>query len=114
MGYIRKAFEKGYLEDPGSACCTDDMFKIFARFGQCLCSLLPPFVNRQPPCLHTNSRHAMLHPQMHHRNPWFAKGHALGVQTGFKLLARCPVAKQKRLAQPVHNKPHAPTTSTRF
>ena len=32
MGYIRKALEKGYLEHPGSACCTDDMFEIFVRF----------------------------------------------------------------------------------
>ena len=27
VGYIRKALEKGYLEHPGSACCTDDMFE---------------------------------------------------------------------------------------
>ena len=46
MGYIRKALEKGYLELPGSACCTDDMFEIFVRFGQGLCCLLPLFVNR--------------------------------------------------------------------
>ena len=52
MGYIQKALEKGYLEH-GSACCTDDMFEIFARFGRCLCCLLPLFVNRQLPCLHT-------------------------------------------------------------
>ena len=32
MGYIRKALEKGYLEHPGSACCTDDMFEIFVCF----------------------------------------------------------------------------------
>ena len=24
MGYIQKALEKGYLEHPGSACCTDN------------------------------------------------------------------------------------------
>ena len=30
-GYIRKALEKGYLEHPGSACCTDNMFEIFGR-----------------------------------------------------------------------------------
>ena len=47
MGYFRKALEKGYLEHPGSACCTDDMFEIFVRFRQCMCCLLPPFVNRQ-------------------------------------------------------------------
>ena len=33
VGYIRKALEKGYLEHPGSACCTDNMFDIFVRFG---------------------------------------------------------------------------------
>ena len=31
MGYIRKALEKNYSEQPGSACCTDDMFEIFVR-----------------------------------------------------------------------------------
>ena len=51
MGYIWKALENAYLEHPGSACCTDSMFEIFVRFGQCLCSLLPLFVNRQLPCL---------------------------------------------------------------
>ena len=59
MGYIRKALEKGYLEHPGSACCTDDMFEIFVRFGRCMCCLLPAFFNRQLPCLHTNSRHPL-------------------------------------------------------
>ena len=73
MGYIRKALAKGYLEHPGSACCTDDMFEIFIAFGQCPCCLLPPFVNRQLPCLHTNSRNVLLHPLMHHRNLWCAK-----------------------------------------
>ena len=53
MGYIRKALEKGYLEHPGSACCTDNMFKIFVRLGRCMCCLLPLFFNRQLPCLHT-------------------------------------------------------------
>ena len=56
VGYIRKALEKGYLEHPGSACCTDSMFEIFVFFGQCLCCLLAVFVNRQPPCPDTNSR----------------------------------------------------------
>ena len=38
LGYIRKALEKGYLEHPGSACCTDDMFEIFEaqRFLGCV------------------------------------------------------------------------------
>ena len=38
------------------AYCTDDMFEIFVRLGWCLCCLLRLFVNRQVPCLHTNSR----------------------------------------------------------
>ena len=46
VGYIQKNLEKGYLEYPGSACCTDDMFEIFIRFGRCVCCLLPLFVNR--------------------------------------------------------------------
>ena len=49
------ALEKGYLEHPGSACCTEATFETFVCFGQCLCSLLPVFVNRQLPCPHTNS-----------------------------------------------------------
>ena len=72
MGYIRKALEKGYLENPGSACCTDDMFEIFVRFGRCMCCLLPLFFNfnfnRQLPCLNTNSRHGLLLPRMHHKS----------------------------------------------
>ena len=31
VGYIRKALEKGHLEHPRFACCTDDMFEIFVR-----------------------------------------------------------------------------------
>ena len=31
VGYIQKSLEKGYLEHPGSACCTDDMFEIFVH-----------------------------------------------------------------------------------
>ena len=79
MGYIRKALEKGYLEHPGSACWTDDMFEIFVRFGRCLCCLLRLFVNRQVPCLHTNSRNVLLLRPMHHKSLWYAKEHALGV-----------------------------------
>ena len=67
MGYIRKALEKGYLEHPGSACCTDDMFEIFVHFGWCLCCLLPLFFNRQPR-LHTNSLHGLLLPLIHHKS----------------------------------------------
>ena len=86
MGYIRKALEKGYLEHPGSACCTDSMSEICVFFGQCLCCLLAVFVNRQPPCPDTNSRHVLLHPQMHRNNLWFAKEHALGVLPGCGLV----------------------------
>ena len=82
MEYIRKALEKGYLEHPGSACCTDDMIESFVRFGRCLCCLLPVFVNRQLPCLHTNSLHGLLLPRMHHKNLWRAKELALGMQSG--------------------------------
>ena len=60
MGHIRKALEKGYSEHPRFACCANDMFEIFLRFGQCLCCLLPIFANRQPPCLHTNSHNVLL------------------------------------------------------
>ena len=82
MGYIRKALEKGYLERPGSACCTDNIFEIFVRFGRFMCCLLPLFVNRQPPCLQRNSRHGLLLPLKHHRSLWCAKGLALGEHSG--------------------------------
>ena len=82
MGYIRKALEQGYLEHPGSACCTDDMFEVLVRFGRCLCCLLPLFVNRQLPCPHTNSLHGLLLPRMHHKSLWCVKGLALWVQSG--------------------------------
>ena len=114
VGYNRKGLEKGYLESPTYACCTDDMFEIFVCFGWCLCCLLPLFVNRQPPCPHTNSRHALLHPQMNHKSLWFGKGHALAVQPGCRLLARSPPAKQKGLVQPVRSNLHAPTKNTKF
>ena len=78
VGYIGKALEKGYLEHPGSAGCTDNMFEIFVRFGQGPCSLLPLFVNRQLPCPQTNPLHRLLLPPMHHRNLWCAKEHTLG------------------------------------
>ena len=68
MGYIWKTLEKGYFEHPGSACCTDDMFEIFVRFGQCMCCLLPLFFNRQLPCLHINSHRGLLLPRMHHKS----------------------------------------------
>ena len=74
VGYIRKALQKGYLEPPGSASCTDNMFEIFVRFGWRVCCLLPLFVNRQLLCLYTNSRNVLLLPQMQHKNLWCAKG----------------------------------------
>ena len=61
QGYIRKALEKGYSEHPRSACCTDGMFEIFVRFGRHVCFPLPLFVDRQLPCLHTNSLHKQFH-----------------------------------------------------
>ena len=98
MGYIRKALEKGYSEHPRSARCTDGMFENFVRFGRCLCCFLPVFVNRQPPCRHTDSRHVLLHPLMHHKNLWFGKEHALAVQTGCRLLVKSLQAKRKGIA----------------
>ena len=80
MGCIWNALEKGYLEDPRSACCTDDMFEIFVRFGRCLCSLLPLFVNTQLPCLHTNSHHVLLLPPMHHKSFWCARARSAVVR----------------------------------
>ena len=77
-----KPLKRAILEHPGSARCTHDMFDIFVPFGRWLCCLLPPFVNKQLPCLHTNSRNVLLLPPMHHKNLWCAKEHALGVQTG--------------------------------
>ena len=102
-------FRKPYSEHPRSACCTDDMFQIFVRFGRCLCCVLPPFVNRQPPCPHTNSLNVLLPPLMHHRNLWFAKEHAVGVQTGCGLLGAHLPAQQKSLVHPVHSNLHATT-----
>ena len=90
VGYIWKALEKGYSEHPGSACCTDSMFEIFVRFGRHVCFPLPLFVDRQLPCLHTNSLHALLLPLMHHKSLWCAKGLALGVQSGCGSLEMLP------------------------
>ena len=82
VGYIRKALEKGYLEHPRSACWTDDMSEIFVRFGRCMSCVLPLFVDRQLPCLHTNSRHGLLLPRTHHKSLCRAKGLALEVHSG--------------------------------
>ena len=77
---VGRALEKGYLEHPASACCTDDMFEIFVRFGQGLCSLLPLFVNRQLPCPHTTSLHGLLLPRMHHKAFCAQKGSLWGAE----------------------------------
>ena len=69
----------GYLEYTRSACRTDNMFEIFVNFGRGVCSLLPLFVNRQLPCLHTNLHHVLLLPPMHHKSLWCAKERAPGV-----------------------------------
>ena len=114
VGYILKAFEKGYLEHPGSACYTDGMFELFVLFGRCLCCLLPDFVNRQSPCPCTNSCHVLLHPQMHRRSLWFAKEHAPGVKSGCRLVAWPLPALQKGLVQADHSNLHATTRNTRF
>ena len=79
-----------------------------------MCCLLPRFVNRQLPCLHANSHHALLQPQIHHRNPWFGNRHALAGQIGCVLLITPPLAMQKGLVQPVRSNLHAPTRNTRF
>ena len=42
-GDIRKVLEMGYLEHPGSAGCTDDMFENFVCFGRYVCCPLAPF-----------------------------------------------------------------------
>ena len=55
-----------------------------------MCFLLPLFVDRQLPCLHTNSLHALLLPLMHHKSLWCAKGLALGVQSGCGSLDMLP------------------------
>ena len=114
VGYIRKALEKGCLEHPRSACCSDGMFEIFVPFGRCPCCFLPAFVNRQSPCPGTNSGHVLLHPQMHRRSLWFAREHVLRVQTGCRLVAWWPRAPQKSLAQVVRSTLHVPTQNTRF
>ena len=79
MAYIQETLEKGYLEHSGSACGTDNMVEIFVRFGGCRCYLLPFFVNKQLPCLHTNSPHMLLLPLMHHKSLWCVKELTLGV-----------------------------------
>ena len=78
---------KRAIRNTGSACCADDMFEIFVRFGRCLCCLLPLFVNRQPPCPHTNSFHGLLLPLMHHRNLGAQKGSLWGSTVGARAMA---------------------------
>ena len=114
MGYILQALEKGYSEHHRFACCTDNMFDIFVHFGRCMCYLPPPFVNRQPPCFPTTSHPMLLHPQMHHRNPWFGNRHAPAGQAGYALLIAHPLAMQKGIVQPGRSNLHAPTRSTKL
>ena len=109
MGYIRKALEKGYSEHPGSACCADNMFEMFVHFGHCLCCLLPVFVNRHLPCLHTNSLHGLLLPALHHKSLWCAKGLALREHSGCRCNGMGLVAGPKSLVPPAHSHLHAPT-----
>ena len=50
---------------------------------------------------------------MHPRNLWFAKEHALGVQSGCNLAGVHLLAQRKGLAQPVRSNLHAPTRNTK-
>ena len=90
VGYIWKALEKRHLEYPRSACCTEDMFEIFVPFGQCVCFLLPLFVNRQLLCLYTNSR-AVASPDAPQKPVVRNKARSAGAE--WVRVTRCP-AKQ--------------------
>ena len=92
---------------------SDQMFEIFVSFGQCLCCLLPPYVNRQLPSSHTNSLHGLLLPPMNYKNLWCGKGLALEVQSGCRSLGTGLAARQKSPVQPVRSNLHAPTRNTR-
>ena len=104
-------FGKPLKRHPGSACCADDMFEIFVRFGRCLCCLLPPFVNRQPPCPHTNSLYRLLLPPMYHKSLLVRKrarsGGAEWVQVarhrpGSQAKKPCTAASQRHGAMPLN------------
>ena len=56
MGYIRKALEKGYLEHPRFACCTDGMFEIFVRFRRCVFRIISGPSSIAPSCALSNLR----------------------------------------------------------
>ena len=66
-GIFGKALEKAIWNTLGLHAVLPTCLR-FVHFGRCLCCLLPLFVNRQLPCLHTNSLHGLLLPRMHHRN----------------------------------------------
>ena len=69
MGYIRKTLEKGYLEYPGLNAVLTTCLRFSSVLG-CLCCLLPLFVNRQLPYLHTNSLQWLLFLRIHHKSLW--------------------------------------------
>ena len=57
MRYIRKALEKGYLENPRSACCTDNVLLRFWGFSR-VCGAL--FVHFQAKRRHEQATHLRL------------------------------------------------------
>ena len=63
MGYIPKALEKSHSEHPGLHAVLTVCLIFLSFLDVLLCCLLPVFVNTQPPCLHTNSRHVLLRPR---------------------------------------------------
>ena len=78
VGYIQKAFEKGYLEPPGLHAVLTICLRIWSVLdGACVaCGLF------LLPCPPTNSTHVLLFPLMHHKSLWCAKELALGDQSG--------------------------------
>ena len=74
----------------------------------------PNFVNRQSPCPCTNSRHVLLHPQMHRKSLWFAKEHAPGGEKWVQISGMATPAPQKGLVHADHSNLHATTRNTRF
>ena len=113
FGDIQKALENSHSEHPRFACCTDDMVQVFVRFGRCLCCLLPPFVNRQTPCVHINSHPVLLLPLLHHKSFWCAKELALGGGTLGASDLKCGW-QPKSLVLPSASNLHARTKSITF
>ena len=54
-GIFGKPLKRAIWNTPGLHAVQTICLRFSSFFGQCLCCLLPLFVNRQPPCLHTNS-----------------------------------------------------------